>query len=44
MTHLSDLDTIGKIRKKETYEDQLGQLEKDIKLLSNQNIIVDLSC
>lgn len=44
MTHLNDLDTLGKIRKKETYEKQLSQLEKDIKLLSHQNIIVDLSC
>merc|ERR1712048_352473 len=40
MTHLVLLDTIGKVRKKERYESQLAQLEKDIELLSKPMVII----
>ena len=41
MTHLSKLDTMGQVRKKESCEKELAQLEKDIQLLSKNFIFVD---
>jgi hypothetical protein len=40
-THLTKLDTIGKVKRKETYEAQLSQIEKDIEKLNRKNIYVD---
>jgi len=40
MTHLTKLDTVGKIRRKEQMESKLTQIEKDIEKLSKKNIIV----
>jgi len=40
-THLTKLDTLGKIRRKETCEKELSQLEKDIEKLSKARIFVD---
>jgi len=40
-THLTKLDTIGKIRRKETYETELAQIEKDIARLNRKGIHVD---
>jgi len=40
-THLTKLDTIGKVKRKETYEAQLQQIEKDIEKLNRKNIYVD---
>jgi len=37
---LASLDTIGKVKRKEMYEAQLAQIEKDIEKLSKQNIYV----
>jgi hypothetical protein len=43
ITHMTVLDTISKVRRKESYERELDQVEKDIKLLGrNEPIIVDL--
>merc|ERR1712113_191644 len=40
-THLTTLDTTGKIKRKEKYEAELAQIEKDIEKLNRQNIRVD---
>jgi len=40
-THLTKLDTIGKVKRKETYEAQLSQIEKDIEKLNRKHIYVD---
>jgi len=40
-THLTKLDTVGKIRRKEKYEAELQQIERDIERLNRKNIIVD---
>lgn len=40
---MDNLDTISKIKRKDDFEKQLKQLEKDIILLSRENIIVDSS-
>lgn len=40
MTHLVDLDTIGKIRRKEQYEAQLKQLESSIEKLSRPVVYI----
>lgn len=40
-THLTKLDTIGKIKRKEKYEAELSQIEKDIEKLNRANIHVD---
>jgi len=40
-THLTKLDTIGKVRRKEKYEAELTQIEKDIEKLNRKNIYVD---
>jgi len=42
-THLTKLDTMGKIKRKEKHEAQLAQIEKDIEKLNRKNIIVDAS-
>jgi len=41
ITHLTVLDTMGKIRRKEKYEAELAQTEKDIEKLNRKNIYVD---
>jgi len=40
-THLTKLDTIGKTKRKEHHEAQLGQIEKDIEKLNKKNIQVN---
>lgn len=40
---MDNLDTISKIKKKDLFEKQLQQLEKDIIVLSRKNIIIDSS-
>jgi hypothetical protein len=40
MAHLTKLDTVGKIRRKEQMESKLTQIEKDIEKLSKKNIII----
>jgi hypothetical protein len=40
-THLTKLDTIGKVKRKEKYEAELSQIEKDIGKLNRKNIYVD---
>lgn len=40
-THLTKLDTFGKMKRKETQEAQLAQIEKDIEKLNRKNIMVD---
>lgn len=42
-THLTTLDTMGKMRRKEKHEAELAQIEKDIEKLNKANIAVDLS-
>lgn len=44
ITHLTTLDTVGKIKKKEKYEAELSQIEKDIERLNKKNIVVDRAC
>jgi len=39
-THLTVLDTAGKIKRKETHEANLAQIEKDIEKLNRKNIFV----
>jgi len=41
ITHLTVLDTMGKIRRKEKYEAELAQTEKDIEKLNRKHIYVD---
>jgi hypothetical protein len=40
-THVSKLDTVGLVRRKENCEKELAQLEKDIEKLSKNFIFVD---
>jgi len=40
-THLTTLDTTGKVKRKEKYEAELSQIEKDIEKLNRRNILVD---
>merc|ERR1711920_1136914 len=40
-THLTKLDTIGKTKRKEKYEAELAQIEKDIEKLNRKNIMID---
>jgi len=42
-THLTKLDTTGKVRRKEQFESDLTQIEKDIEKLNKKNIYVDPS-
>ncbi len=37
---LASLDTIGKVKRKEMYEAQLAQIEKDIEKLSKKSVYV----
>jgi len=39
-THITKLDTHGKIKRKEKWEAELSQIEKDIEKLSRKNILV----
>jgi len=39
-THLVKLDTIGKVKRKEKYEAELSQIERDIERLNRQGIVV----
>lgn len=38
--HMVKLDTIGKVRRKEKYESELTQLEKDIEKLENSRLVI----
>merc|ERR1712232_1475122 len=40
-THITKLDTVGKMRKKEKHESELQQIEKDIEKLNRKGIVVD---
>jgi len=40
-THITKLDTVGKVRRKEQYEATLSQIEKDIEKLNRKYIFVD---
>mmetsp|Transcript_134934 Transcript_134934/g.305442 ORF Transcript_134934/g.305442 Transcript_134934/m.305442 type:complete len:283 (-) Transcript_134934:156-1004(-) len=40
-THITKLDTVGKVRRKEQYEATLSQIEKDIERLNRKYIFVD---
>jgi len=40
-THLTKLDTAGKVKRKEKYEAELSQIEKDIEKLNRKHIFVD---
>lgn len=40
ISHIVKLDTIGKVRRKETLENELTQLEKDIQLLERRQVVV----
>lgn len=42
-THLTVLDCLGKVRRKEKYEAELAHIEKDIERLNNKNIHVHLA-
>jgi hypothetical protein len=42
-THITKIDTMGKMRRKETKEALLSSLEKDIEKLSKRNIVIDCS-
>jgi len=37
---LASLDTIGKVKRKEMYEAQLAQIEKDIEKLSKKSVYI----
>ncbi|CAD7922497.1 unnamed protein product [Amoebophrya sp. A120] len=41
--HLTKLDTVGKMRRKEQQEKMLTQLEKDIERIKKENVVVDPS-
>merc|ERR550514_672435 len=40
-THITKLDTIGKLRRKEQYEATLAQVEKDMDKMNKRHIYVD---
>ena len=40
MAHQTTLDTLGKIKRKEYYENELGQLEKAIEKMSKSHVLV----
>lgn len=42
-THLTKLDTVGKIARKERNETALTQIEKDIDQVKRQNLKIDLT-
>ena len=39
-THITKLDTRGKMKRKERHEAELSQIEKDIEKLSKKHIII----
>jgi hypothetical protein len=41
ITHITQLDTVGKVKRKETMEATLSQIEKDIQRLNRKTIYVD---
>jgi len=41
--HLTKLDTVGKMRRKEQQEKMLTQLEKDIERIKKENVLIDPS-
>lgn len=43
-THLTKLDTIGKIHRKEKHEKELTALEESIEKLRRENIVINLNC
>jgi hypothetical protein len=43
-THITKLDTVGKTRRKEGYEAELAQIEKEIEKLNRKNILVNGHC
>lgn len=43
ITHMTKLDTVGKVKRKEGYEAELAQIEKDIEKLNRKTIFVDRS-
>jgi hypothetical protein len=43
-THLTKLDTFGKIKRKEKHEAELAQIEKDLERLNRKSIIIDTRC
>jgi len=42
ITHITKLDTVGKVKKKEAMEAELSQIEKDIEKLNKKAIYVDM--
>merc|ERR1711974_529921 len=42
-THLTIMDTMGKMQRKEKYEATLAQIEKDIEKLSKRSITIDMA-
>jgi hypothetical protein len=42
-THITNLDTMGKMKRKEKHEAELAQLEKDIEKLNKRNLAVDMT-
>jgi len=42
-THITKLDTMGKMKRKEMHEAELAQIEKDIEKLSKRNIAIDMT-
>jgi hypothetical protein len=44
LTHITKLDSIGQIRRKESLESQLSEVEKALSKLSKPNIMIDTSC
>lgn len=42
-THITKMDTMGKINRKQTHDAQLSSIEKDIEKLSKGNIMIDCS-
>ena len=43
IAYLNNIDTISRMRRKEELEMELRQLEKDIRLMSRTNIIIDIA-
>jgi len=43
-THMTKLDTVGKIKRKEQHEQALTQIEKDIEKIKREHIMIDPSC
>jgi len=44
ITHMTKLDTVGKIKRKEGYEAELSQIEKDLERLNRKTIYIDRYC